>query len=302
MFNYAPNLIIKFVYKLKPLLTISLLTAILFAGILASSALAAAPAQGIVVEGESVPGVQLGFTRAQVEAAYGSPAFCQNVSGLDQGACQFDVEGGGQVLIRYSGSDGGPAANSPDDVANYIRWYQSVSGWITTAGVNTTLAYEDPDAVMAAYPNATIHYQSLFDWSLDDPALGIHIYYHTDYLSGALSVSMAISFPDLTPPVEHFIRVTGIDLSADKRDLTAAVHVQDELNRDAYSALVYITWTFPNGSQLSVNQRTDRSGVARFYLFKVRHGTYTVKVDDVLFYDYTFDLDRSQLSASLYVK
>jgi hypothetical protein len=302
LFKHGSISTIKIVLNSNTLLMVALLMTILLSGIPASSALAAAPPTGVVVEGVSVPGIELGFTRAQVEAAYGAPAFCQNVNGLDQGACQFDVEGGGQVYISYRGPDGGSATNSPDDVAKYIRWYQQVSGWITTAGVNTTLAYDDPDAVMAAYPDATIHNQSLFDWSLDDPVLGIHVYYHTDYLSGALSVSMAISFPNLAPPEQHFVHVTGIDLSAAKRNLTAAVHVQDDLNRDAYSALVSITWTFPDGSQLSVNQRTDKSGEARFYLYKVRHGTYTITVDDVLFNDYQLDTANSQLSASLYVK
>ena len=37
-------------------------------------ALAAAPAEGLVVEGQSVPGFDLGDSRAQVEAAYGEPA------------------------------------------------------------------------------------------------------------------------------------------------------------------------------------------------------------------------------------
>ena len=43
------------------------------------SALAAVPEFGTVVEGESIPGVELGATREQVEAAYDEPTRCQSV-------------------------------------------------------------------------------------------------------------------------------------------------------------------------------------------------------------------------------
>ena len=43
------------------------------------SALAAVPEFGTVIEGHNVPGVALGSTRAQVEAAYGDPTRCQSV-------------------------------------------------------------------------------------------------------------------------------------------------------------------------------------------------------------------------------
>jgi hypothetical protein len=33
----------------------------------------------------------------------------------------------------------------PDDVAYHIQWEEQVSGWTTTAGVNTALALADPD-------------------------------------------------------------------------------------------------------------------------------------------------------------
>jgi hypothetical protein len=156
--------------------TSALLIAILCSAVLAIHVSADAPAQGTVVEGVSVPGIALGDTRAQVEAAYGPPYYCSGVS-----LCQFYVEGGGAVLMMYHSPDGGYATGSPDDFVYYIRWYQAVSGWVTTAGVNTALAYNDVDAVLAAYPNATITYPSLLDMSIDDAALGIHIDYHNSY-------------------------------------------------------------------------------------------------------------------------
>lgn len=61
-------------------------------------ALAAAPAVGIVCEGFGVSGIELGFTRAQVEAAYGQPKFCQSVTSGDFASFSFNVGGAGTAL------------------------------------------------------------------------------------------------------------------------------------------------------------------------------------------------------------
>lgn len=278
------------------------LSAVLLSGLAVITVLAAAPAEGVVVEGVSVPGVELGFTRAEVEAVWGAPDYCQNVSGYDQGSCKFTAEDGGTIFVRYRGADGGAASASPDDVAYFIRWYQ-LEGWVTTAGVNTTLAYNDPDAVMTAYPNATVNQQSLFDWSIDDPASGIHIYYHTDYLTGALSVSMGISFPAAPPPPQEkfFVRVSSIDFyTVQKNKFGARVLVQDDQGRYMEGALVSATWSEPDGSQTTLNGTTDQFGKVYFDLGKLkRRGTYTLAIGDVVISGFTFDPDNSVLSASL---
>jgi len=284
----------------------AVLMAVLLAGILAgmlsTPALADAPATGVVVEGVSVPGLELGDTRAQVEASYGPPAWCQSVEEIgDMASCMFDAEGGGQVSVRYRGADGGSASNSPDDVVYVIRWYEQVSGWVTTAGINTTLARQDPDAVLAAYPNATVTYQSMFDWHISDPALGIRVSYHTEYLTGALSVSMTIFYPSTStpPPQENLTRVVDIDLTKDKRYINATVWVQDHLNRNVYNATVQAVWTLPDGSQAAVSAQTDGFGRAYFSLKKGRRGVYTFQVEDVLLEGFQFDSANSVLSASI---
>ncbi|MGD2028005.1 MAG: hypothetical protein PVI99_09325 [Anaerolineales bacterium] len=288
---------------LKRHLTLAVFIAIVISGILAVSALADAPDEGVVVEGFSVPGVELGFTRAQVESAWGAPAYCQNVSGYDQGSCKFYAEGGGSIFVRYRGADGGPAQNSPDDVAYIIRWHQQVSEWVTTAGVNTTLAYNSQEAVLEAYPDATIHYQSLFDWSIDDPAQGIHVYYHTSYLTGALSVSMGITFPTTPPPPpeEFFVLVRSIDFySTQRNQVGARVQVQEYQAGYVEGAVVSATWTTPDGSQTALSATTDSFGKAYFDLGKLkRKGTYTLTIDDVAVTGFTFDPEISVLSASL---
>jgi hypothetical protein len=139
------------------LITLAALLASLFSGILPYSVLAGAPAEGIVFEGVSVPGIELGFTRAQVEAAYGAPRWCQDDEvGGDQAVCSYPIEGGGSALVRYLGADGRYARNTPDDTAFQAGW--STSGWTTTAGINTTIALDDRQAVADAYPNAEVTY------------------------------------------------------------------------------------------------------------------------------------------------
>ena len=278
------------------------------------SALAAAPAQGIVVEGQSVPGVALGDSRAQVEASYGQPDSCQNMSyydgrqGLD-GICRFDVEGGGRITVYFFDADGGPAQGSADDVVSIIRWPQPVSGWVTTAGVNTTLALADPDAVIAAYPNAVVTYNSVFGniESIEDKALGILVDYSFEYLSGTLSVNMVIRFPSEPAPVpQKETRVTDIDLAVKKvkgdRQVRALVRVEDERGRSASGATVFATWVFPDGSTQALDDLTSGTGYAYFEILDAPRGTLTLRVDNVVLDGYQFDRSGSVLSASTTVK
>jgi len=296
MAAYKLSLLMKRVSNSKQSLITAVLIAILFSGMLAFPVSADAPGEGVVYEGVSAPGVALGDTRAQVEAAYGPPYHCSGTT-----LCQFYVEGGGAVLMMYHSSDGGYATGSPDDFVYYIRWYQAVSGWVTTAGVNTTLAFNDVDAVLAAYPNATITYPSLLSMSIDDAALGIHILYRTSYPSGERSVSMAISFPDPNAPPreEYAVRVTEIFLYADKHNVYARVHLQDNRYRYTSGASLSAHWMLPSGSQFPVSGTTNSAGYAYFEFDKARRGTYTFTVDNVVFEDFAFDTDNSILSASI---
>lgn len=281
----------------------------------ALTALAAAPAEGIVVEGQSVPGVALGDSRAQVEAAYGQPVKCTDMGyydgrkGLD-GICEFDVDGGGQVTLYYFDADGGPAQGSPDDMVSIIRWRQAVSGWVTTAGVNTTLALEDPEAVIAAYPNAVVTYNSLFGIieKIEDSVLGITIDYDFHYLSGTKTVSMLIRFPGEPPPPppEKETHVTNIDLRVRKekgdRQVRAYIQVDDESGRPAAGANVLATWIYPDGSTQAVEGLTYSTGNAYFEILDAPRGTLTLRIDDVVLDGYQFDRANSVLSASTTIK
>jgi hypothetical protein len=283
-----------------------LLIVILLASLVAVvPVLADAPAEGTVHEGIGVPGIDLGFTRGQVEAVYGEPSSCQSVeTGGDFAFCSFPVSGGGQVSVRYQGADGGNAANSPEDIAYNVRWYEQVSGWTTTAGVNTTLAKADPDAVIAAYPEAQVTY-NMFGaiYSVVDAQQGIEIIWSPDFYSGTTHVSMAIfaSRPPAPQP-EQQTRVENIDLTAAKnrgrREIRALVQVQNEQGLAAGGATVSVTWTYPDGTSQSVQDVTSSTGYAYFELT----GRLVLTVDDVTLVDHVFDRTGSVLSASVKAK
>jgi len=267
-----------------------------------------APAEGIVIEGVSVPGVALGYTRAQVEAAYGDPIWCQNVNGYDQGSCAFPVDGGGQVDVTYRGANGGPANNSPDDVVFYITWYESVPGWVTTAGITTTLAADNPDTVIASYPDAQITYNSFGGlYSVTDYQQGIKVIWAPDFYHGTTYVIMSIMYPgDPPPPPENLLLVTDISLSANKvkgrRRIQAWVRVENEFGRSMSGASVSASWTYPDGSIQSVEDATSSSGYAYFEIVGVPRGDYTITVEDVVLDEFTFDRENSVLNSSIYVK
>ena len=96
------------------------------------SALADVPEAGTVIEGQGVPGLVLGSTREQAEAAYGEPTRCQSGQTIgDATVCTWilaDYIGQGgevqsQVTARFVGPDGGSASNDPNDVVKGISRY-----------------------------------------------------------------------------------------------------------------------------------------------------------------------------------
>jgi hypothetical protein len=288
--------------------------AVMISLVTAVPVLAAAPAQGTVIEGESVPGVALGDSRAQVEAAWGQPYLCQNMSYYDgrqglNGICEFDVDGGGRITVYYFAPDGGPAQDSADDVVDSIRWPQAVSGWVTTAGVNTTLALDDPQAVIDAYPNAEVTYSGDYVYRVRDTELGIEVLRSWNVYGAFTTVSMSIFNPRPTPPPqEKTTRIVDIDLTARKakgqRQINAQVQVQDERGYGAPGATVIASWVFPDGSTYTV-QDTTRGSSGSFAYFTIdvpSRGTYTLRIEDILLDGYRFDAENSLLRGSIKIK
>jgi hypothetical protein len=267
------------------------------------TARADAPAEGTVVEGVSVPGITLGNTRAQVDAAYGQPRYCKDnknyydgALGLD-GICNYDVEGinnsGEVVEVNFSAPDGSPAQASPDDVVSSIEWSTVVNGWVTTAGVNTTLAVNDPQAVIDAYPNAEITYwYGDFVAEVRDPELGILIGRSQDFYSGSISVRMAIFTPYTPtppPPPPEMIRVDEIQMTGDRHSVTARVLVLDDQDQPVEGVLVEATWTYPNYDTSSVSAETASDGFATFRVDQARRGNYYIYINNVFLEGYVYD-------------
>jgi len=293
--------------------SMTFLIVVLVSLVAAIPVLALVPAEGTVVEGVSVPGIALGNTRAQVEAANGQPDYCTDMSyydgrrGLD-GICQYDVvginNGGDQVTVHYFAPDGSPAQASPDDVVTSIYWYQVVSGWVTTAGVNTTLALNDPQAVIDAYPNAEVTYQGDYVYSIRDPELGISIVRYWNVYGAFTTVQMAIFkpyTPTPPPPPPAMIRVDDIKMTGNRRSVTARVLVVDDQDQLVEGALVEATWTYPNGDHLKVSAETAGDGWATFRINKARRGNYWFSIDNVSLDGYEYDYIHS-ITQSAYLK
>ncbi len=293
--------------KIKTLVTGAILFAVLITAI---PALAAAPADGPVIEGQSVPGpVALGDTRAQVEAAYGPPSSCQTEST----SCRFFVDGGGLVTVNFLAPDGGPAQDSPDDVVSSITWSPAVSGWVTTAGINTTIARDDPQAVIDAYPNANITYwydgtfvRRVIDWEL-----GISVDRFWEFYCGCAVATITIFNPQEPPPPpptpDPFTRVTDASMYANKlkgkRTVWAYVWVDDENWADVVGATVIVDWIHPNGNTERLQAfTTENAGVARFEMLNVKSGTHSIEVVDVVYLEHPFHRENSVLTSSIEVK
>ncbi len=272
----------------------------------ASPAFAAVPDEGVVVEGESVPGIALGDTRAQVVDAYGEPRSCQS-----EASCTYDIDGlpgSGHVWISYRGADGGIAGGSPDDILSGVSWYEPVSGWTTTAGINTAVAAANPQAVIDAYPDAVVTYTSWGSvYSVTAYEQGFGVIWIPNFYSGTTTVRMAIGYPrPAPPPVEQRTAVADIDLTVLKekgvRQIRAFVKVEKHTTLAAYGAEVTATWTYPDGTAHPVQANTSNSGYAYFEVNDADRGSYTLSIDDVVLDGHRFDRDNSVLSASTRVK
>lgn len=187
-----------------------------------------------------------------------------------------------------------------------------MSGWTTTAGINTTLALDDPDAVLAAYPEAAVIINPLFGniERVTDYRLGIDIDDIYGFIAGRVVITMAVSEPreppPPPPPPEEIVRVRAVDLIGTKnkgdRRVTASVGIRDRTGYGAPGATVTATWTLPKGTTLEVEGTTDDSGWVLFRLYDVRSGWYALAVDDVVLGGHRFDRDASVLTGSARVK
>jgi hypothetical protein len=278
--------------------SITSIIVVLVSLVVAIPALALAPGIGTVYEGDSVPGIALGDTRAQVDVANGPSLGCSDVNepdGLDR--CRFDVEGGGWVGVYYQGSNGGNANGSPNDVVTKIEW-GAVDGWVTSAGISTALALSDKQAVVDAYPNADLFYDSLGRLSLlRDPELGIQVRWNHAYIFYDVYMSIFDPYTPPTPP--DYIHVAEIELFSNKRHtVTARVLVLDEQDQPVAGASVDATWIYPKVDGLQMSGTTGSNGYVTFTIDKARRGTFYFSIIDVSLDGYAFDRVHSTTFAA----
>lgn len=265
---------------------------------LALPVLAAAPGEGTVYEGVSVPGIALGDTRAAVEASVGPPRSCvSNDDPPTDSSCTFDVEGGGWVGVRYQGPDGGGATGSDDDVVANIRWNDEVVGWRTSAGITIADIYNDRQLAIDTYPNAVLEYEHGVVVKLTDYGEGISISWEAVYIF--FNVSMSIFEPGAPPPPPNYIRVAGFDFSYDRKTITAEVRVVDEDNQPVEGASLSGFWVYPlnknNNTSLFVSGTTNADGIATFQLASSRPGEYRLNIEQVSKAGFELDYDGSVL-------
>lgn len=275
------------------------------------TAWAAVPEYGTVVEGQGVPGVSLGNTRAQVTAAFGEPTRCESGQTAGDGAyCIWVLEdylgqGGdiqSQVGMGFRDPEGGNPSDDPDDSVSSIRWY-GIDGWYTTTGVNALFAAENQDEVIALYPDAVVFHQSMFDTHMTAYEQGFSVSWHTEYLTGHTSVRLSVFEPrDPPPPRDPFVIVSEISMDLYKRQVFGKVRVLNDLNWRMRGAEVYATWTLPDGTIRIVEAETDSFGLAVFEVNKARKGIYTLTIDDVVVEDHPFDAESSIMNASIFKK
>ncbi len=269
-------------------------------------ALADAPDEGTVYEGVSVPGILLGDTRADVEAAYGPPSSCRSNNDPDNmESCSFDVEGGGWVSVFYQGPDGSVAAGSPDDVVSTIRWGgEEVVGWETTAGINIRQAKYDKQAAIEAYPEAELYYDSVGRlYLLRDPELGIQVNWNHAYIFYTVSMAIFNPYTPTPPPDYDYMRVADIELwSPSKHTVAARALVLDEQNRPVEGAVVDVTWLAPKDNSFQVSDTTTNNGYATFTIDKARRGTYYFSISNVSLDGYVYDNAHSTTFAAFFNK
>jgi hypothetical protein len=280
-----------------PVKRITILVVLLLSLVVALPVLADAPGDGTVYEGESVPGIALGYSRTEVEDSVGPPRGCvSNNDPPTMESCSFDVEGGGWVSVLYRGADGGDPTGSANDVVGRITWGGEEVEWVTTAGLTTRQIKYDKQAAVDAYPNADLYYDSVGRlWRLHDPELGVQVTWNHAYIF--YTVSMSIFEPYTPPPPPDLIRVADIEMSYDRRSVTANVLILDEQDQPVEGAHVYVWWVYPknrnNNTNMYMNATTTGDGYATFKINKAVSGNYRITIDNVTKDGYEWDYSGS---------
>jgi hypothetical protein len=266
--------------------------------LLLAPALASAlvPAYGMVTEGVQAPGIILGNSRAQVINSYGNPSYCQSITLGDYAYCTYTIDETSSVSVRYTSPDGSNALNSPNDVVSSVSW-TGLPEWQTVAGINTSIALSDPQAVINAYPNATVTYNNSRLFSVRDAQLGIQVVWNfIPDPTPSSYVSMTIFKPtDSQPAPAPIIRISSIVLKSSGNKITAKVSLVNDHGIAISGANVSGTWTYQNKTSIDQIAASNTNGVASFSVSKGKGLTFTIT--NVSKEGYAFDAANSITSA-----
>jgi hypothetical protein len=168
-------------------------------------------------------------------------------------------------------------------------------------GLTTPQIYYDRQLAVDTYPNATLTYN---DYGtvirLTDYDLGISISWDAVYIFYSVSMSIFTPYtPPPPPPPPDYVRVADIEMSYDRRSVTAKVLVLDEQDQPVEGAAVLAWWVYPknnnNNTNMYVNGTTDGDGYATFRINKAPRGDYRITVNNVSIDGYEFDTNNSIL-------
>ena len=208
--------------------------------------------------------------------------------------------------MRYQRPNGGQAAGSPDDVVASIRWSEDVDGWVTAqGGISIPMIKFDRQLAMDTYPDAVLFYDDFGALvRLTDYDLGISISWDAVYIFFSASMSIVEPYPYIPPEPPNYIRVSDIEMTADRRSVTANVTVVDDQGVPVEGAGVSGFWVYPlnknNNSTLFFSGTTGADGIAAFKIGdKARPGEYRIRIENVTKEGYVFDRDNSILVMTL---
>lgn len=146
-----------------------------------SSSLALAGSGGVIVEGHKTPQIALGDTRAAlIQKHPNSVINCQR--GYDpitrkdflRSLCTYQIDGI-ETVVRFASATaatgGSLLSHSPQDTVHQLSF--SFVPWMTTRGVGIDTIVNDPDRLIAAYPNAELTYRFGNLKTVEDPEAGV---------------------------------------------------------------------------------------------------------------------------------
>ncbi len=149
-------------------------------------------------------------------------------------------------------------------------------------------------------------FNPFIDSKADFAADGTAAYLHTAIAPGGVVTDRAfLNAVDLDPglpPPSELLRSTDIWIKGYSRGagviIRSQITVQDESLTPVPQAIVHVTWTLPDGTDVIRIARTNNSGKARFRV-SGEGGFYTITVTDITKNGYTFDPDNSVLSKTI---